>query len=254
VEAVVVPRYDAHFLRLVLDELPPNARTVLDVGCGTGHSARKLLERNAGCRVIAIDEDEGLIDVARRRAWKEIGKRLFFKLESVDSLSFGDGVFDAVVANLAFEHFGDPPRALRELRRVLAPGGPLLLTTPLRDTFVEVFDMLREHAVALSDDALLARIEAEVARDPTPEELAAAVRAAGFREARVRQDAFRLSFRDVGELFGDRLVEKVALPRWRGACGDAAEAALPSAARALETYFAGGPLSLTIHAGAVIAR
>ncbi len=255
VETVVVPRYAAHFLRPLLDELPPNGRTILDVGCGTGHSSRKLLQCGAaGCRVIAIDEDPGLIDVARRRTWTEIGKRLFFKVESVESLSFGDDVFDAVVGNLVYETFDQPLKALGELRRVLTPGGRLLLTTPLRGTFGEVFDMLHERAVARNDDDLRARVEAEVARDPTPEEFRDTVRAAGFRETRVLQETFRLSFRDVGELFADHLITSVALPRWQQACGEGSEELLREAQRALEIYFAGAPLSLTVHAGALVAR
>ncbi|MEM9070547.1 MAG: methyltransferase domain-containing protein [Myxococcota bacterium] len=252
VEALV-PRYGAHFLRMLLGELPPDARTVLDVGCGTGHSSLKLLERlGPSARVIAIDQDEGLIDLARQRGWDEIGKHLFFKVESAAKLSFGEGVFDAVVGNLVYEHLEHPATALKEMRRVLAPNSPLLLSTQLRGSFVEAFDMLAEVAVARDDSALAARVGAEVEVDPTAPILEDALRAAGFADVRIYEETFRLSFRTPAEIFQDRLIGLVALSRWRRAAGD--DALLADVQRSLEVYFANGPLSLTVVAGAVVAR
>ncbi|HJK94954.1 MAG TPA: methyltransferase domain-containing protein [Polyangiaceae bacterium LLY-WYZ-15_(1-7)] len=253
VDAVVVPRYSAHFARLFLADVPSDARTVLDVGCATGHVSFQILARLGRTgRVIAIDRDEGLVDLARRRGWDEIGKRLFFKVEAVEQLSFGDGVFDAVVGNLADEWLL-APRALQELRRVLAPGGRLFLTTPLRGTFAEVLDMFREIAVRDADAELAQRIAAHAAEAPTRDALAATVAEAGFEEVSVREDPFRLSYRNAAELFADRLVHLVGLPDWRALLeGDAQR--LEEAQRALDTYHAGGPLSLTVRAACVSAR
>lgn len=256
VDAVVVPRYGAHFARLLLAEVPGDARNVLDVECGTGHLSFHVLARlGSGGRVVAVDRDQGLVDLARRRGWEEIGRRLFFKTEDPEALSFGEGVFDAAVSNLLDLEASNPARMLAEVRRVLVVGGPFLLTTPLRGTFVEALDMLRERAVAEEDEALAARVEREAEREPTPDELARMLDDAGFARVEVREESFRLSFRSASELFADRLVRLVGVPRWRQIAGEEdAEARLAAMQRSLDVYHGGGPLSLTVRAACVVAR
>lgn len=256
VDAVVVPRYAAHFARLLLAEIPSDARNVLDVGCGTGHLSFHVLSRlGSGGRVIAVDRDEGLVDLARRRGWEEIGRRLFFKVEDAESLSFGAGVFDAVVSNLLYPELPSPERMLAEVRRVLVGNGPLLLTTPLRGTFVEAFDVLRERAITEDDPSLARRVDEIAAREPTVEQLEASLRGAGFTRVEVRQETFKLSYRSAAELFGDRLVRLIGLPRWREAAGEErGEERIAAMQRALDVYHGGGPLSLTVHAGCAVAR
>ena len=122
---VVVPRYRALFGRLITDELPHDARTILNLGCATGRLADRILDslNSDKGRVVAVDSDDGLIDLARRRGYVETGKRLFFKVEPLESLSFGDEVFDAVVANLIFERTTRSSRvASRNATRIGAAG------------------------------------------------------------------------------------------------------------------------------------
>src|SRR5690606_15295012 len=121
--AHVVPRYSALFGRLLLAEVPTGERLqVLDVGCGSGYPALEVMRRlGEGGRVIAIDPDPALVDVARRRALDEAGRRIFFKVESADQLGFGRDVFDVVMGNLALGALETPEQALEEMRRVLVP-------------------------------------------------------------------------------------------------------------------------------------
>lgn len=255
-EAVVVPRYSSLFSRLILDVIPAGSRgTILDVGCATGHPSFELLERmgEAG-RVIAVDRDAGLVDLARRRAFDTEGKRIFFKVEAAEKLSFGDEVFDYVVSNLVLEEAESPALVLAELRRVLAPAGQLLLTRTLHGTFEEILDMLREIAVRRDDETMLARVDAEAARHPDLEGLEAAVRAAGFSNIHMRKETFRLPYRNAAELMADRLLSFVAFPSWRAVAGpDAADEVFREVEAALDTYFAGGPLSLAVHGALVSA-
>src|SRR5262249_45002960 len=148
----VVPRYSAVFAQMILDATPRGARLrVLDVGCGSGVPSLPLLGRlEAQSRVVAIDREQALIDIARRRALGDDGRRIFFKCEAAAPLRFGDEVFDLVVANLVLGSL-DHGTALAEMKRVLAPGGRILLTQALAGSFEEVLDMLRE--VALRTDA-----------------------------------------------------------------------------------------------------
>ncbi|HJL15206.1 MAG TPA: methyltransferase domain-containing protein [Sandaracinaceae bacterium LLY-WYZ-13_1] len=254
----VVPRYSALFGRMLLRHVPTRERLqILDVGCGSGYPALEVLEQlPSGGRVIAVDPDPELIDLARRRALDDAGRRIFFKVESADGLSFGDEVFDVAVANLALPSFQQPEIALAEIHRVLIPGGRLLLTQPLAGTFEEVFDMFREVALKRDDQALSQRIDRIAARYPSPPTLEAVLLGAGFATVELHTEEFQLPFGSAAEVFTDPLTRFVALPEWRWIAGfdEGGEAILGQVREHLETYFGGGPLSLRVHAGLAIAR
>lgn len=251
---VVVPRYRALFGRLLTDELPHDARTILNLGCATGRLADRILDSSSSesARVVAVDSDAGLIDLARRRGYVETGKRLFFKVEPFESLSFGDEVFDAVVANLLFERAPNAVATLKEMRRVLVPRGRVILTTTLRDTWVEVLDMFREIAIKEDDAELAKRTEEAASRDPRVETVVEWAREAGFTDVRIREETFRLSFRSAGEAFLDPLVQSIALPTWETIADG--PRLLERAQRALDVYHGGAALSMTIHAAVLSAR
>jgi ubiquinone/menaquinone biosynthesis C-methylase UbiE len=263
-DSVVVPRYSALFSRPMLDAIPNGTRgQVLDLGCGTGHPALDVLRRMADHgRVIAIDRDSGLIDLARRRAVEASGKRIFFKVESMDELSFGDEVFDLAVGNLIFGALDadasavGEKTALGEIRRVLVPGGRALLSRPLAGTFEEVLDMLREVVLRRDLTAAQKRLDVLGSRHPTAEAWATQLSGVGFQDVQVDVVEHRLAFKNARELFADPLVRVVAMPEWRWIAGlePGSETVLEDAERALDTYFAGGPLSLTVMAGSARAQ
>ena len=186
----VVPRYSQLFGRLLLPRIPTNERLqVLDVGCGTGYPTLEILPRlGEGSRIIALDPDSALLDVARRRALDESGRRIFFTCAMAEELAFGDEVFDLVVSNLAFGSFLQAERALAEMNRVLARGGRLLLTHALEGTFEEIFDIFREIALRFDDAALSSRIERIQGRHPTPETFRAVFENAGFEQVEVASE------------------------------------------------------------------
>lgn len=257
-DAHVVPRYSVLFGRMLLAELPARERLqVLDVGCGTGYPALDVLRRlGEGGRVIAIDPDAALIDVARRRALDESGRRIFFKVESAEQLSFGDEVFDLVVGNLALAAFEAPERALAEMRRVLAPSGRLLLTHALSGTFEEVLDVFREVALKNDDARIAQRVERIAGRYPSASTLEAIMASAGFLDLKVKTEEFQVSFGSAAEIFTDPMTRFIGLPEWRWTAGfeEGSERVLDQVQRSLDTYFGGGPLTLRVSAGLVSAR
>lgn len=257
-DAVVVPRWSSIFGRAIIARIPHGTRAqVLDVGCSTGHPAfdvmRKLAESG---RVIAIDRDPALVDLARRRALDDAGKRIFFKVEPLETMSFGDDVFDLVIGNLVMGSIDDESAALAEMRRVTSPGGRLLLTRPLAGTFEEVLDMFHEVAVRRDHAMLTRRLDQLALRQPTAGAWRAQLAGAGFTEIDVQVEEVRLSFRNARELFSDPMLRLVAMPEWRWLCGmePGDETMLEDAERALHTYYAGGPLSLTVQVGLAQAR
>jgi ubiquinone/menaquinone biosynthesis C-methylase UbiE len=106
--------------------LPPDAR-VLDVGCGTGVLwSENRVRVPPGWDVVLGDLSPGMIDAARRSLGEE---RFLYRVVDAQELPFEDDRFDGVIANHMLFHVPDRARALRELRRVLTPGGRLYAST-----------------------------------------------------------------------------------------------------------------------------
>lgn len=94
----------------------------LDAGSGGGHFSASAAER--GARVVSIDMGLSLLACVARRC------RSQRSVASTLSLPFPSRTFDAVLSTEVIEHTPDPIAALRELARVVAPGGCLVVTTP----------------------------------------------------------------------------------------------------------------------------
>jgi SAM-dependent methyltransferase len=109
------------FLEL-LDRKPPRDAEILDFGCGTG-AFLEYLDRFGS--VIGVDADESAVSFCHARGRTEV---LHAPLGS--RLPFSDGAFDVVTTLDVIEHIEDDVAALAELRRVLRPGGLLLVAVP----------------------------------------------------------------------------------------------------------------------------
>ena len=90
---------------------------VLDAGCGAGHLAAELADRNAS--VVGLDVSAEMLIYARERA----PAADFVRADLGSNLPFADSTFDGVASSLAFHYVRDWTPLFRELRRVLVPGG-----------------------------------------------------------------------------------------------------------------------------------
>ncbi len=96
---------------------------VLDIACGVGYGAGLL--QSAGCRVIGVDYDPATIAEARR-AFPDVQ----FETGDALALPFEDSAFDAIVSFETVEHVDDGQAFLDEMKRLLVPGGSLIISTP----------------------------------------------------------------------------------------------------------------------------
>jgi ubiquinone/menaquinone biosynthesis C-methylase UbiE len=100
-------------------------RTVLDAACGPGLYAEELVRR--GARVVGFDQSPTLVALARERAGPAADLRVHDLTQPLTWLA--DGSVDLVVLALALNYVEDRVAMLRELHRVLNPGGSLLIST-----------------------------------------------------------------------------------------------------------------------------
>jgi ubiquinone/menaquinone biosynthesis C-methylase UbiE len=141
-------------------------RRVLEIGCGTGRFASRLVEHELA-RVWGIDPSREMLDVAGRRAPRSLG----LKLGRAEALPFKDAWFDRAVMWLVV-HLVDRPRAFAEARRVLRQQGRLVIAT---------FDPAYFDGFWLNQ--LFPSLEAiDRGRFPEPDTLTAELEAAGFSQ------------------------------------------------------------------------
>ncbi len=117
--------YIARSTAATLARLPPGTSgTVLDVGAGTGLLLDRLREQHPHARLIGADFSRGMLGVARERL------RHGASLVAADavSLPFDTGSFDVVISSSSLHYWDNPAAGLREISRVLRPGGHLVVT------------------------------------------------------------------------------------------------------------------------------
>lgn len=145
---------------------------LLDVGCGTG-GAVIAAARLPVARACGIDVSPGMITRARQNADGIAG--IEFHVADAEVIPYDDGAFTAVICTNSFHHYSDPLRALAEFRRVLEPGGRLVVVDPDRAGCLWVWCW----------DRLLRVAERSHVRYYTARELLDLLTVAGFANARL---------------------------------------------------------------------
>jgi len=181
-----------------LAQLQPGARA-LDVACGTGDMALELAGRvGPGGEVVACDFSERMLELARAKAGAHDANgarpRGPIRVEWANALElpYADGEFAAATVGFGVRNFSDLERGLRELARVVRPGGKVVIlemTTPTRPPLSTFFALLFDRVVPLlgrlaGDGDAFTYLPRSVQRFPGPHELAATMERCGLRDIR----------------------------------------------------------------------
>jgi demethylmenaquinone methyltransferase / 2-methoxy-6-polyprenyl-1,4-benzoquinol methylase len=167
--------------------LSPGDRA-LDVATGTGDLAIELKKRvGSQGEVIGSDFSEAMLELARRKA-----PALRFEHGNALSLPYEDGSFDAATVGFGARNFSDLPQGLREMARVVRPGGRVVIleiTTPERPPLSWFFQLWFDRVVPLlgrfaGDSDAYAYLPSSVRRFPNARGLAAAMTAVGMVDVR----------------------------------------------------------------------
>ncbi|HZE03795.1 MAG TPA: class I SAM-dependent methyltransferase [Solirubrobacteraceae bacterium] len=208
-----------HWRRRAADlaALRPGGRA-LDVATGTGDLALELARRVApGGTVVGADFAERMLDLAREKAGREraagmvpAGVELRFESANALALPYGDDEFDAVTVGFGARNFSDLRQGLREMVRVVAPGGRVVIleiTTPTRpplSTLLEIwFDRIVPALGRLAGDPdAYEYLPSSVRRFPAPQVLAATMAEVGLMDVRYRITAGGIIALHVGRVPG----------------------------------------------------
>jgi len=143
--------------------------TILDVGCGGGRTLQRLLKRSKGAVAHGIDISDESVAKARKVNASLLGTRVFVKHGSAAELPYDDGTFDLVTAMETVYFWPALPQCLREVKRVLKPGG--------------LFAILIE---VISADSVWTRV-VEGMTSYSPEQLKEFLEQAGFRDVSIHR-------------------------------------------------------------------
>jgi ubiquinone/menaquinone biosynthesis C-methylase UbiE len=166
---------------LIADAALQPGESILDVACGTGVVARLAAGRvGTTGRVAALDQNPAMLSTARSIACP--GAPIGWYESSAESIPLPDGAFDVVFCQLGLQFVADKGAALREIHRVLAPGGRVLASTPSPNP---LFDVL-ENALARHVGSAAAAFVRVVFSLNDPATIERLFREAEFHEVRVR--------------------------------------------------------------------
>lgn len=147
--AFLAARTAANDARFLLPHLRQGMR-LLDCGCGQGSITVDFAEIIAPGEVIGIDLEPKQIEAAGALAIERNVTNVHFEAGNVYALPFSDASFDVVFANTVLEHLSDPLSALKEMRRILKPGGIIGVRDPNYTTMIfEPATPLLQEAMAL---------------------------------------------------------------------------------------------------------
>lgn len=122
--------HDGQFVRCLYREIldmtkEMNPRRVLDLGCGNGNLTSLLAKRHRA-EYFGLDLSENMIEEAKER----LGVQAVLTVGDAEALPYEADFFDLLLCNASFHHYPNPRKALSEMRRVLKPGGILILGDP----------------------------------------------------------------------------------------------------------------------------
>jgi SAM-dependent methyltransferase len=256
----VQPLYGRRFGQLLLRTLDLRpAATVLEIGCASGELTLELARRfDDASQITALELAAPLAAQARAKvAGVPRAARRVTIMQSPaplhPTLALPDSTFDICVSNLALADAPDPTRTVAELASMLKPGGELVLALPLRGTWVEVLDILRDvlHENRRAD--ALAALDAYVASLPDGDGCARWLEEAGLINVEVAVDRWELLFKSAREFFFAPIIHYGPLSRWKAIAGrgDEMQDIFFFVKEAIDTYFSGRVFPVTI-AGACV--
>lgn len=179
---------------------PFSPRHILDIATGTGDFAILAARMLTPEKLIGADISEGMMDIGRQKVKRaRLEQIISFEKEDCLQLSYPENSFDAVTAAFGIRNFPDLDRGLKEIFRVLKPGGHLSiveLTSPVTFPMKQLFKVYSHTVLPIygrlvsRDDSAYHYLTATIEAFPQGEQMVGILKKAGFSEARFERLTF----------------------------------------------------------------
>lgn len=179
---------------------PFSPRHILDIATGTGDFAILAARMLTPEKLIGADISEGMMDIGRQKVKRaRLEQIISFEKEDCLQLSYPENFFDAVTAAFGIRNFPDLDRGLKEIFRVLKPGGHLSiveLTSPVAFPMKQLFKVYSHTVLPIygrlvsRDDSAYHYLTATIEAFPQGEQMVGIFKKAGFSEARFERLTF----------------------------------------------------------------
>jgi SAM-dependent methyltransferase len=251
----VVPQYMSLFAEPLLDLIVPteDAR-VCHLQCRTGYPDRQLLQKLPNAHVYGCDTSEHAILLARAKAKAIPGFVHDYRVIDAFATPFPAGAFSHGMTLHPLAAPAERRLMLEELARIVAPRGQALVAMPLRGSFIEIADLLRECALKNELTELTNAVEAAVQLRPTGELFKRELEAVGFEYVEVDVRPHTLRFNSGQKLFDDPATRLMLLPEFRVNLHMPDDRPFAYVREAIDKYWSDAELELTVNVGVVAGR
>ncbi|MBV9929166.1 MAG: class I SAM-dependent methyltransferase [Acidobacteria bacterium] len=237
-------------------ELPKEGRA-LYVASGTGGHALALAQRGgAALEVVAVEESEEQVELARAKAASVEGAGVDFRHAQLEDLGFQDEQFDLVVGDASLVAPERLPEMLAEMVRVAAPGATVSMSVPSSSSFGEFFSVFWEALANAGYTEAAEQVGALIGELPTVTDLEALARREALEEVRSWTSIEEFDFASGREFLDAPLVEDFLLAHWLDSLPDEEGRAnvLEEVARIIDDDRHEGDFSLTVKATIVVGK
>ena len=257
-ESAVVPRYLSFFASLAVQMLLPfSPAKIGHLGCRVGYPHVDIAERFPEALIVGVDSSEAAIQLARSKGEGISNARAEYIV--------GDGIpagmeLGSFTHSLAIHPMGGPDeraRILADLQRLLLPGGQAVFSLPVRGSFPEINDMLREFALRQDLPDLTKAVDLAASSRPTIETVSEELENAGLTDVDVDVSLLAISF-ESGRDFVDDPIARLMVFADIAAVLPVEPALLQTAFRyvedAIQKYWSEGVFELTVNVGSASGR
>jgi len=256
-ETFVVPRYLRSFGDLAVEMLvASDDAQVAHIDCRTGYPDLQIARALPGSHVFGCDPSTSAIELARAKAAMTPGVSADYRVSSKEwPTPFPAGAFSHALSLHPLARPQERAALLAELSRLLASHGQALIAMPLRGSFPELADLLREYALKGEAVPLSDAVDRASFGRPTVELLAAELEGSGFGFVDVELRTSVLEWRSGRDFYEDPVTRLILFPEFQAQLGvDDLDRAWDYAREAIDKYWSDGTFELTVNVGCASGR